>query len=138
VLLLGDNIFEDDLMPHVESFKSGAKVFLKKVPDPHRFGVAEFSKKGHMVGIEEKPKKPKSDSAVTGCYIFDASVFEKMLDNKLSARGEFEIGHVINKYAKEGTLSAVFLKRPWFDVGTFDSLHHASVHMRKKKAKRKR
>lgn len=133
VLLLGDNIFEDDLMPHVRDFKGGATIFLKKVPDPHRFGIAEFDKRGRVVGVEEKPKKPKSDYAVTGCYIYDPSVFKKLLDNKLSARGEFEIGHVNNKYAKEGSLAAVLLKRPWFDAGTFDSLLDASVHMRKRK-----
>lgn len=64
-----------------------------------------------MVNIEEKPKRPKSDYAVTGCYIYDSSVFKKMLDNKLSARGEFEISHINNKYAKEGALNAVLLKR---------------------------
>jgi glucose-1-phosphate thymidylyltransferase len=133
VLLLGDNVFEDDLRPHVRDFKGGATVFLKKVSDPHRFGIAEFDTHGHVIQIEEKPKKPKSDYAVTGCYIYDASVFTKMLDNKPSARGEFEIGHVNNKYAKENALKAVFLKRPWFDVGTFDSLLDASVHMKKKK-----
>lgn len=133
VLLLGDNIFEDDLMSHVRDFKGGATVFLKKVPDPHRFGIAQFDKSGRVINIEEKPKKPKSDYAVTGCYIYDSSAFKKLLDNKLSARGEFEIGHVNNKYIKEGTLTSVILKRPWFDVGTFDSLLGASVHMSKKK-----
>lgn len=132
VLLLGDNIFEDDLLPYVRDFRGGATIFLKKVPDPHRFGIAEFDKQGRVVGIEEKPKEPKSDYAVTGCYIYDSSVFEKLLDNKLSARGEFEIGHVNNKYAKEGTLNSVSLKKKWFDVGTFDSLLGASVHMKKK------
>jgi len=138
VLLLGDNIFEDDFTPHIRDFKGGAKIFLKKVPDPHRFGIAEFDKRGRVVSIEEKPKKPKSDYAVTGCYIYDPSVFKKLLDNKLSARGEFEIGHVNNKYAKEGTLASVFLKRSWSDVGTFDSLLDASLHMRKKKHAQKK
>lgn len=138
MLLLGDNIFEDDITPHVRGFKGGATIFLKKVPDPHRFGIAEFDKQGCVVGIEEKPKKPKSDCAVTGCYIYDASVFKKMLDNKLSARGEFEIGHVNNKYAKEGTLASVFLKKRWFDVGTFDSLLNASLHMSKKQSVQKK
>ena len=129
ILLLGDNIFEDDITPHIRNFKSGATIFLKKVRDPHRFGIAEFDKQGRVIGVEEKPKKPKSDYAVTGCYIYDSSVFKKMLDNTLSKRGEFEIGHVNNKYAKEGALAPVFLKRSWFDVGTFDSLHVASVYM---------
>lgn len=133
VLLLGDNLFEDDLSPYIRDFKGGATIFLKKVPDPHRFGIAEFDKRGRVVSVEEKPKKPKSDYAVTGCYIYDPSVFKKLLDNTLSTRGEFEIGHVNNKYAEEGALAAVLLKRPWFDVGTFDSLLDASVHMRKNK-----
>lgn len=138
VLLLGDNIFEDDLTPHIRDFKDGATIFLKKVPDPHRFGIAEFDKQGRVVGIEEKPKKPKSDYAVTGCYIYDPSVFKKMLDSKPSARGEFEIGHVNNKYAKEGMLGTVLLKKKWFDVGTFDSLLDASVYIgRKSRASRK-
>jgi glucose-1-phosphate thymidylyltransferase len=132
VLLLGDNIFADDLRPHIRDFKGGATVFLKKVPDPRRFGIAELDKHRRVVAIEEKPKKPKSEYAVTGCYIYDSSVFKKMLDNKPSARGEFEIGHVNNKYAAEGTLEAVFLKGRWFDVGTFDSLLEASIHMKRK------
>lgn len=133
VLLLGDNLFEDDLAPHVRDFKGGATIFLKKVPDPHRFGIAQFDTRGRVIGVEEKPKKPKSDYAVTGCYIYDSSVFKKMLDNPLSARGEFEIGHVNNKYIKEGVLDSVLLKKKWFDVGTFDSLLEASVYMGKKK-----
>lgn len=138
VLLLGDNIFEDDLTSHIRDFTGGATIFLKKVTDPHRFGIAEFDKRGRVVGTEEKPKKPKSDYAVTGCYLYDPSVFKKMLDNKLSSRGEFEISHVNNKYAKEGTLASVFLKKPWFDVGTFDSLLDASLHISKKKRRQKK
>lgn len=133
VLLLGDNIFEDDLTSHIRDFKGGATIFLKKVSDPHRFGIAEFDKQGRVVNIEEKPKKPKSNYAVTGCYLYDPSVFNKMLDNKLSARGEFEISHVNNKYAKEGMLASVLLKKPWFDVGTFDSLLDASLHISKRR-----
>lgn len=138
VLLLGDNIFEDDITSHVRDFKGGATIFLKKVPDPHRFGIAELDKRGRVVNIEEKPKKPKSDYAVTGCYIYDPSVFKKMLDNTLSARGEFEIGHVNNKYAEEGKLDSVLLKKPWFDVGTFDSLLDASIYMGKKKRRQRK
>ncbi|MSU73885.1 spore coat protein [Candidatus Kaiserbacteria bacterium] len=138
VLMLGDNIFEDDLLPYVRDFRGGATIFLKQVPDPHRFGVAEFDKHRRVIRIEEKPKKPKSDYAVTGCYIYDPSVFKKLLDNKLSARGEFEIGHVNNKYAKDGTLGAVVLKQKWFDVGTFDSLLNASLYMKKKQGASKK
>lgn len=133
LLFLGDNIFEDDIAPHIKSFKGGARVFLKKVPDPHRFGIATVNKQGKVVAIEEKPKKPKSDLAVTGLYLYDSTVFDKMLDQKKSKRGEYEVTYLNNKYIKEGKLEAVFLKKKWFDVGTFDSLLEASMHMSKKK-----
>jgi glucose-1-phosphate thymidylyltransferase len=133
VLFLGDNIFEDDITQHVKSFTGGAKIFLKKVRDPHRFGIATLDKNNKVIAVEEKPKRPKSNLAVTGLYMYDPSVFKKMLDNKLSARGEYEITHVINKYIAEGTLESALLKRPWFDVGTFDSMLEAAHHMRKKK-----
>lgn len=133
LLYLGDNIFEDDIVAHVKSFSGGARVFLKKVPDPHRFGVATINKHGKVVAIEEKPKRPKSDLAVTGLYLYDATVFDKMLDQTKSKRGEYEITYLNNKYIQEGTLDAVVLRKQWFDAGTFDSLHDASTHMRKKK-----
>ncbi|MSU73628.1 spore coat protein [Candidatus Kaiserbacteria bacterium] len=137
LLFLGDNIFEDDIALHIKSFKSGARVFLKKVPDPHRFGIATIDKKGKVIAIEEKPRKPKSDLAVTGLYLYDATVFDKMLDQQKSERGEYEVTYLNNKYLKEGKLDAVLLKKKWFDVGTFDSLLDASMHMRKKKRKLK-
>lgn len=133
LLFLGDNIFEDDIAPHIKSFTGGARVFLKKVHDPHRFGVATLDKKGKVVAIEEKPRKPKSNLAVTGLYLYDSTVFDKMLDQQKSERGEYEITYLNNKYIKEGTLDAVLLKQKWFDVGTFDSLLDASILMRKKK-----
>ena len=134
LLFLGDNIFEDDIAPHIKSFKSGARVFLKKVPDPCRFGVATVDKKGRVTAIEEKPRKPKSDLAVTGLYIYDSTVFDKMLDQQKSERGEYEVTYLNNKYIEENALEAVLLKKKWFDVGTFDSLLNAAVHMRKKGA----
>ena len=79
MLCLGDNIIEDDLTSHVENFKGGATVFLKEVPDPERFGIATLNDKGHITGIEEKPEKPKSNNAVVGIYLYDNSVFEKMV-----------------------------------------------------------
>lgn len=138
LLFLGDNIFEDDMAPYIKSFKGGARVFLKKVPDPHRFGIATINKQGKVMAIEEKPKNPKSDLAVTGLYLYDFTVFDKMLDQKKSKRGEYEITYLNNKYIKEGTLEAVLLKKKWFDVGTFDSLLEASVHMSKKKRSSKK
>lgn len=130
VLLLGDNIIEDDITTHVKNFKDGALIFLKKVNDPKRFGIATIDKKGIVTEVREKPSKPKSDLAVIGLYIYDNTVFEKLLNQKPSARGEFEITYPINKYIKEKKLKAVILKKKWFDVGTFDSLLEAGKYMR--------
>lgn|SRR3989344_4958870 len=132
VLFLGDNLFEDDIAPHIKSFKGGARMFLKKVPDPHRFGIATVDKEGKVVSIEEKPKKPRSDLAVTGLYLYDSTVFDKMLDQEKSKRGEYEITYINNKYIAEGALDSVLLKKEWFDVGTFNSLLDASMYMREK------
>jgi glucose-1-phosphate thymidylyltransferase len=136
VLHLGDNIFEDDVSEHVRKFKGGATIFLKETKSPSEFGIAEIDKNGTVVDIEEKPSKPKSNLAVTGLYIYDNSVFKKIAGQKKSARGEYEIGDVNNKYIKEGKLKAVILKKAWFDVGTIDKLMDASVFMRDKKAKK--
>lgn len=138
ILHLGDNIFEDDISKHIKTFSGGALVFLKKVKDPERFGVAKINSRKEVVLIEEKPKKPKSDLAVTGLYIYDNSVFKKMLNQKPSKRGEFEITYVNNKYIKEGGLRSVILEKEWFDVGTFDSLILASNYMKEKEMKNKK
>jgi glucose-1-phosphate thymidylyltransferase len=138
MLYLGDNIFEDDIRGHVRNFTKGSLVFLKKVPDPVRFGVAETNKKGIVLNIQEKPKKPKSNLAVTGMYLYDNTVFEKMIGQPVSARGEYEITYINNKYIEEGALRSVMLKKHWFDVGTFDSLLNASKYMKNKHEKRKR
>jgi glucose-1-phosphate thymidylyltransferase len=136
MLYLGDNIFEDDVSEWVKNFTGGALVFLKKVGDPERFGVAATSKDGTVVDIQEKPKKPKSDLAVTGMYLYDSTVFEKMIGQPVSARGEYEITYLNNKYIKEGTLRSVLLKKAWFDVGTFNSLLGASIYMKNKHDKK--
>jgi len=130
VLYLGDNIIEDDISSHIQNFTSGAHVFLKEVDDPWRFGIATV-KKDNVIRIDEKPKNPKSRKAVVGLYIYDNTVFDKM-PSETSARGEYEITHINNEYAKEGTLRASELKKPWFDVGTIDSLHAASLYMHNK------
>jgi len=132
VFYLGDNIFEDDLKPHVDNFTDGAKVFLKEVSDPERFGVAELHDDGKVKGIEEKPENPKSSHAVTGLYIYDNSIVEKTIGQTLSKRGEYEITALNNLYINEGKLDAAILENEWFDVGTHDSLHEASVFMHKK------
>ncbi len=130
---LGDNIFLDNIKPHVDSFTEGAKVFLKEVSDPERFGVAELDDKSNVVWIEEKPKEPKSAYAVTGLYIYDNSIVQKTIGQQKSDRGEYEITSINNMYAKEGTLKAAILEKEWFDTGTFDSLLDAALFMREQK-----
>lgn len=132
LLYLGDNIIEDNLTEHVQSFKGGATVFLKEVSDPERFGIAELNQDGQIVGIEEKPEKPKSNKAVVGLYIYDNTVFERMDNIEPSDRGEYEITTVNELYCKSGELNGVQLEQEWFDIGTFDSMLEASLHMKKK------
>lgn len=131
MLFLGDNIIEDDLSPHIQEFSGGAVVFLKEVSDPERFGIATVSSEGVVTSIEEKPSNPASNLAVVGAYLYDETVFEKMRGEKPSARGEYEITTVNNKYVAEKKLKAVRLQKEWFDIGTFDSLLNASDYMRK-------
>jgi len=135
VLYLGDNIFEDDISDEIKSFQSGAVVFLKQVKDPRRFGVALIDEQNNVTVIEEKPDDPKSDLAVVGLYIYDNSVFNKMIGQPKSSRGEYEITHLNNKYIAEGKLRAARLKKEWFDIGTFDSLLEAGQFMKDKHGK---
>jgi len=127
-VILGDNLFSADIGRGVKDFmeqKSGAKIFLKEVEDPERFGVAELKGK-NVVGIEEKPKKPKSTYAVTGIYMYDNDVFSIVKTLKPSGRGELEITDVNNAYVKKGTLTYDILDGWWTDAGTFDSLYRAN------------
>lgn len=121
IVALCDNIFEQDFGRYVISFKSGARIFLKKVPDPQRFGVATI-KNGKVTKIVEKPKKPETNLAVTGIYQYDSQVFEIVRKIKPSARGELEITDVNNHYLQKGQLQAKVIKGFWSDAGTFDSL----------------
>lgn len=132
LLYLGDNIIEDDLSEHVNNFKGGATVFLKEVKNPQRFGVATIGGSGKILNIEEKPQNPKSNLAVTGVYLYDNTVFQKMIGVPKSVRGEYEITDINNKYIKEGTLRSILLKKDWFDIGTLDSLLEASNFMKNK------
>ena len=127
-VILGDNVFQDNLASAVKSFdgQKGAKIFLKQVHDPHRFGVAEM-RDGKILSIEEKPKNPKSDFAVTGIYMYDARVFNAIKMLKPSGRGELEITDVNNFYIKENSMSYEILKGWWTDAGTFDSLLRANM-----------
>ncbi len=127
-VILGDNLFSADIGRGVKEFmeqKSGAKIFLKEVEDPERFGVAELKGK-NVVGIEEKPKKPKSKYAVTGIYMYDNDVFSTVKTLKPSGRGELEITDVNNAYVKKGTLTYEILEGWWTDAGTFESLYRAN------------
>jgi glucose-1-phosphate thymidylyltransferase len=129
-VILGDNIFQDDVKNDVTSFKNGAKIFLKEVPDAERFGVAELGT-DRVLSIEEKPKTPKSTYAVTGLYLYDADVFSIIHSIKPSGRGELEITDVNNAYLKKGMMQYAILKGFWSDAGTFDSLIRASVLVQK-------
>lgn len=126
-VILGDNIFEDNFAEEIKNFdgQKGARLFLKEVPDPHRFGVAELNGE-NIISIEEKPKDPKSNMAVTGLYLYDNDVFKIIPDLNPSGRGEMEITDVNNYYLKEGLLKAHFVKGDWTDGGTFESLYHAN------------
>src|SRR5438067_1580618 len=127
-VILGDNIIEKSIRGAVEDFcnqKSGAKILLKEVTDAERFGVAEFSD-GRIIGIEEKPSAPKSDYAVTGIYLYDETVWDKVRTLKPSARGELEITDVNNAYIREGSMTYSFLDGWWTDAGTFESLLRAT------------
>jgi glucose-1-phosphate thymidylyltransferase len=127
-VVLGDNIIENDICEAVENFKKqkdGAKILLKEVEDADRFGVAEI-RGDRVVGIEEKPKKPKSNYAVVGIYLYDSTVFQKIRRLKPSGRGELEITDVNNFYIDEGKLTYEILDGWWTDAGTFESLLRAN------------
>jgi len=121
-MILGDNIFEDDLSEHVKNFKGGAKVFAKKVDDPERFGVVKFDSQMKVEKIVEKPKEFISNYALTGFYIFDHRVVEVAKNLKPSERNETEIVDVHNWYLRRGELEAAIIEGHWIDAGTFDSL----------------
>ncbi|MBS1860010.1 MAG: NTP transferase domain-containing protein [Acidobacteria bacterium] len=127
-VVLGDNIIEGDIRQAADRFRqqdTGAHILLKEVHDAERFGVAEVSG-DHIVGIEEKPARPKSNLAVTGIYMYDATVFDKIRTLVPSRRGELEITDVNNAYIREGTMTFSYLDGWWTDAGTFDSLLRAA------------
>ncbi|MEK6715241.1 MAG: sugar phosphate nucleotidyltransferase [Candidatus Omnitrophota bacterium] len=139
VVILGDNLIEKSIKKYVDKFRrqeSGARILLKKVPDPQRFGVACF-KDGKVISIEEKPKKPKSEYAVTGLYMYDPYVFDIIKTLKPSARGELEITDVNNAYLRRGGLYYDIFDGWWTDCGTFESLLHANSLVEKKCRKKR-
>lgn len=127
-VVLGDNIIEKSIRDAVKAFDAqerGAKILLKEVADASRFGVAELDGE-RIKGIEEKPARPKSNLAVTGIYMYDRTVFEKIKTLVPSRRGELEITDVNNAYIREGTLTYAHLDGWWTDAGTFESLLRAT------------
>jgi len=133
-VILGDNTTDADIRKDVQEFKDGALIFLKEVADPERFGVPEFSKNGKkIVKIEEKPKEPKSNYAVTGLYVYDNKVFDYIKNLKPSARGQLEITDLNNTYLKMGKLHWTTLKGFWTDAGTAASLFKANLFWAVKK-----
>ncbi len=128
IAILGDNLFGEDLSIYINEYRKqeiGAKVLLKEVANPRRFGVAEIVDK-KIKGIEEKPKTPKSKYVVTGMYMYDKKAFEMIKKLKPSARGELEITDVNNKYIEHGDMTHNILNGWWIDAGTFESLKRAN------------
>lgn len=130
VVILGDNVFTADLSPYINDFvkqSSGAKILLKEVSEPHKYGIAEI-RDGKIIGIEEKPKSPKSNLCVTGIYMYDPSVFDIIKGLKPSGRGELEITDVNLAYQKIGALTYNVLDGMWIDAGTFSSFAAANLY----------
>ena len=128
-VILGDNIIEGNIRAATDSYRQqekGAKILLKKVPDPQRFGVPELDGR-RVLRIEEKPSQPKSEYAVIGIYMYDARVFEIIRTLKPSGRGELEITDVNNAYIDRDEMSWEELEGWWSDAGTFESLLNAST-----------
>ncbi|MGR6546008.1 sugar phosphate nucleotidyltransferase [Paenibacillus tundrae] len=128
MVILGDNVFSDDVTPYVENFRNqgtGAKILIQSVADPQRFGVPEIEG-SRIKSIEEKPQQPKSNYAVTGIYMFDSQVFNIIKSLEPSARGELEITDVNNVYIQKGQLTFDILEGWWTDAGTHTSLAKAN------------
>lgn len=138
-VILGDNIFEDNFTDEINLFRHSevydCMLFLKEVSDPERFGVAEIDSQNNLISIEEKPKKPKSNYAVTGLYLYNEKIFEmieKVIDEiGYSNRGELEITDVNNYYIKFGKIKANIIKGFWSDAGTFETLLKSSNFIQK-------
>ncbi|MGQ7884805.1 sugar phosphate nucleotidyltransferase [Paenibacillus sp. WC2504] len=128
VVILGDNVFEESIVPFVNNFRAqrkGAKILIQEVQDPQRYGVPELNG-DKIVSIEEKPKRPKSNFAVTGIYMYDSSVFGIVKTLKPSGRGELEITDVNNAYIERNELTYDILQSWWTDAGTHASLAKAN------------
>ncbi len=129
-MVLGDNVLRGSLRAFADEFTAsdaGAGAVLKAVPDPHRFGVAEFGSDGRVVRFEEKPAHPKSDRIPIGVYLFRPDVFDVLHELRPSARGEFEITDVLNHYVARGSLLAHDFAGDWMDAGTIEALLEANT-----------
>ncbi|MDX9702438.1 MAG: sugar phosphate nucleotidyltransferase [Candidatus Auribacterota bacterium] len=139
IVMLGDNIIEGSIKQAVSDFEKqpkGSKIFLKEVSDPHRFGVPVIDG-NKITAIEEKPKKPKSNYAVIGIYMYDSQVFDIIKTLKPSDRGELEITDVNNAYIKSNMMTYEIIDGWWTDAGTFESLFHATKLVHAKKTSKK-
>jgi glucose-1-phosphate thymidylyltransferase len=135
-LILGDNIFEQDFTEDIASFKSGARAFALKVPDPERLGQIKFDESGKALQIEEKANPPISEYAIPGIYILDNRCVEIAKNTPPSARGEIEISSGILKwYLDHGELDVRTITGEWIDAGTFESLHRANTWAREQALK---
>lgn len=135
-VILGDNCTDADIAPEVASFSGGARIFLKQVPDPQRFGVPVFDdpeRPTSILRVDEKPSQPQNNYAVTGLYLYDSQVFEFIRMNKPSARGELEITDVNNRYIEKQQMSWAMLEGFWSDAGTFESLYRTNAFWTRKK-----
>jgi len=136
-VILGDNIIEDDITPYVRRFEeqpTGCRLLLKEVEDPERFGVPEFDGE-RIIGIEEKPRRPRSSYAVTGIYMYDGRVFDYARDLRPSLRGELEITDVNNAYIEAGDCQYDVLAGWWTDAGQFESLYRATQLVAEQRAR---
>jgi len=141
-VILGDNYYQNnflkefidfDLETKKEKNAPNAKIFLKQVHDPERFGVATLGEDGNVVKIVEKPKEPESNWSVTGLYLYTPHVFSLVPQLKVSARGELEITDINNWYVQNGTMSGAALSGHWTDMGTPESVYSLQVHLRQQK-----
>jgi glucose-1-phosphate thymidylyltransferase len=130
-VILGDNIFTENFLLSTQNFNHGAHVFLKEVPDPERYGIAEL-KHNQIIEIIEKPKYPKSNKAVTGLFLYDKQVFEIIQKITPSTRDELEITDVNNQYIAANNMNYSLVEEFWTDAGTFESLLEAGQFMREK------
>ncbi len=139
-VILGDNIIEKSIKEYTDKFrkqKEGARLLIKEVEDPQRFGVVDL-KDDRILSIEEKPKSPKGNYVVTGIYMYDAKVFDIIRTLKPSGRGELEITDVNNAYLKKDRLYYDILDGWWTDAGTFESLLRANNLIAEKLSQEKR